>query len=129
MRLGFLAVVVLMLGGCAKQAETPKQAEAPKKGPRIYVTNERSGDLSVIDGTTLEVVATVPLGKRPRGIHVSPDGKLIYVALSGSPIAGPGVDETPLVSSPLSGSSSSHSGARWASSRASAARFFCPVDR
>lgn len=96
MRLGILAVVVLMLGGCEKQAETPKQAEAPKKGPRIYVTNERSGDLSVIDATTLEVVATVPLGKRPRGIHASPDGKLIYVALSGSPIAGPGVDEDSL---------------------------------
>ncbi len=67
-----------------------------KPGFRIYVTNENSGDLSVIDGSTLEVVATVPLGKRPRGIHASPDGKTIYVALSGSPIAGPGVDESKL---------------------------------
>jgi YVTN family beta-propeller protein len=63
---------------------------------RIYVTNENSGDLSVIDGSTLEVLATVPLGKRPRGIHASPDGKTIYVALSGSPIGGPGVDESKL---------------------------------
>lgn len=67
-----------------------------KAGLRIYVTNENSGDLSVIDGSTLEVIATVPLGKRPRGIHASPDGKTIYVALSGSPIAGPGVDESKL---------------------------------
>jgi YVTN family beta-propeller protein len=36
------------------------------------------------------------LGKRPRGIHASPDGGTIYVALSGSPIAGPGVDESKL---------------------------------
>ena len=36
------------------------------------------------------------LGKRPRGIHASPDKKTIYVALSGSPIAGPGVDESTL---------------------------------
>mgnify|MGYP003335382373 CR=1 FL=1 len=53
----------------------------------LNVTNERSGDLSVIDSETHSVVATVPLGKRPRGIHASPDGKLIYVALSGSPIS------------------------------------------
>src|SRR4029077_15530905 len=45
---------------------------------------------------TNEVIATIPLGKRPRGIHASPDGKTIYVALSGSPIAGPGVDESTL---------------------------------
>ena len=37
-----------------------------------------------------------PLGKRPRGIHASPDHKTIYVALSGSPIAGPDVDESTL---------------------------------
>ena len=63
---------------------------------RIYVTNERSGDLSVIDGASHEVIATVPLGKRPRGIHASPDRRTIYVALSGSPFAPPGVDESKL---------------------------------
>ena len=63
---------------------------------RIYVTNETTGDLSVIDSATLNVIATVPLGKRPRGIHASADRKTIYVALSGSPIAGPGVDESTL---------------------------------
>ncbi|MEJ7606675.1 MAG: beta-propeller fold lactonase family protein [Bryobacteraceae bacterium] len=65
-------------------------------GYRIYVTNETSGDLSIIDSESLAVVATVPLGKRPRGIRASPDRKTIYVALSGSPIAGPGVDESTL---------------------------------
>jgi YVTN family beta-propeller protein len=68
----------------------------PRENYRIYVTNERSGDLSIIDSATLQVVATVPLGKRPRGIHASPDGQTIYVALSGSPIAPPGVDESKL---------------------------------
>jgi YVTN family beta-propeller protein len=59
---------------------------------RILVTNERGGTLTVIDGVSRKVVNTVPLGKRPRGMKLSPDGKLLYVALSGSPIAGPGVD-------------------------------------
>ena len=63
---------------------------------RIYVTNEASGDLTVIDGTTNRVVATWPLGKRPRGIVAAPDGRTLYVALSGSPLAGPGVDESQL---------------------------------
>jgi YVTN family beta-propeller protein len=63
---------------------------------RVFVTNERSGTLSVIDGATHRVIATVPLGKRPRGLKASPDGKLLFVALSGSPIAGPGVDESKL---------------------------------
>jgi DNA-binding beta-propeller fold protein YncE len=42
------------------------------------------------------VVATVPLGKRPRGIRLSPDRTTLYVALSGSPFAPPGVDEKSL---------------------------------
>jgi YVTN family beta-propeller protein len=56
---------------------------------QVYVTNERSGDVTVIDGTTFKVVQTIPVGKRPRGIHTSPDGKTVYVALSGTPIEGP----------------------------------------
>jgi YVTN family beta-propeller protein len=55
----------------------------------VYVTNERSGDVTVINGADLKVVATIPVGKRPRGIHASPDGKLVYVALSGTPIEAP----------------------------------------
>jgi YVTN family beta-propeller protein len=62
----------------------------------VYITNESSGDLSVIDATTQAVVATIPLGKRPRGIAVSPDKTTLYVALSGSPAAHPGVDESTL---------------------------------
>src|SRR5436305_691018 len=63
---------------------------------RVYISNEGSGDLSVIDPVRMETVATVPIGKRARGIHASADGKLIYIALSGSPFAPPGVDESTL---------------------------------
>ena len=63
---------------------------------RVYVTNERSGDLTVIAGNTHKVLATIPLGKRPRGIKVGPEGAWLFVALSGSPPAPPGVDESQL---------------------------------
>ena len=49
---------------------------------RIFVTNERSNDISVINGSTLEVEATIAIGDRPRGIGLSPDGKELYVAVS-----------------------------------------------
>ena len=98
----------LVAAGCSKESPATKDTAksstpAPTgkipewtSGYRVFVTNETSGDLSIIDGTTLEVIGTVPLGKRPRGIHASPDGKTIYVALSGSPLAPPGVDESTL---------------------------------
>jgi YVTN family beta-propeller protein len=62
---------------------------APTASYRVYVTNERSGDLTVIDGGDFKVIGTIPVGKRPRGIHVSPDAKSIYVAVSGTPIEAP----------------------------------------
>ena len=31
------------------------------------------------------VIGTFPVGKRPRGIHATPDGGRVFVTLSGSP--------------------------------------------
>src|SRR5436305_4527097 len=59
----------------------------------VFVSNERSGDVTVIDGTTDSVIGTFAVGKRPRGIHAAPDGRRVFVTLSGSPRIAPGVDE------------------------------------
>jgi len=56
---------------------------------QIFVSNEKSGNLTVINGSDFKVTATIPVGRRPRGIHASPDGKTVYVALSGTPIEPP----------------------------------------
>ena len=42
------------------------------------------------------MLQSIAVGKRPRGIRGSPDGKTVYVALSGSPMGGPNVDESKL---------------------------------
>ena len=55
----------------------------------ISVSNEGSGDVTIIDAATHEPIATIPVGKRLRGIHSSPDGRYLYVALSGPPNTGP----------------------------------------
>jgi YVTN family beta-propeller protein len=60
------------------------------------VSNEASDDISFIDAQSYAVLRTLPVGKRPRGLRVSPDGRRLYVALSGSARGGPNVDESTL---------------------------------
>ena len=62
----------------------------------MLVSNEIDGTVSVIDTVARAVVQTIEVGKRPRGIRANADGTKVFVALSGSPIGGPGVDESKL---------------------------------
>ncbi len=97
-----ICLLAAVFTGCSKPApqqsnEAAEQAAlANSTAFRLYVSNEVSGDLTVIDSASYKVITTVPLGKRPRGIHASPDRQTVYIAVSGSPIAGPGVDESTL---------------------------------
>lgn len=95
-----MCMAALLLTGLAACGDPPGGSPAPGANAggsyTVYVTNERSGDLTVIDGATLQAVATRALGKRPRGIVAGPDGARLYIALSGSPIGGPHVDESTL---------------------------------
>ncbi|MDP9322311.1 MAG: hypothetical protein M3P13_01645, partial [Acidobacteriota bacterium] len=100
--------VTATLGGCDRSsppasttattppASPPAAAPAPSSGVRLYVSDETGGNVIVIDPEAASVVQRIAVGKRPRGIRLSRDGKELLVALSGSPIAGPGVDESKL---------------------------------
>jgi PQQ-dependent catabolism-associated beta-propeller protein len=63
---------------------------APPPG-QLYVSSEQSGTVTVVNLASNTVMTTIPVGKRPRGVQVSPDRKSVYVALSGSTNVGPGV--------------------------------------
>lgn len=52
---------------------------------RAYVSNEDDGTVSVVDTQRLESIATIAVGKRPRGMVLSRDGKQLYVVVSGLP--------------------------------------------
>jgi len=81
-----LGVVVLI--ACGARADTPPardQAAASEAGELVYVSNEDSRNLTVIDARNDSVIATIEVGTRPRGVKVSPDGQRVYVALTGSP--------------------------------------------
>lgn len=81
----FLLVSILCLAAAA-----PLAAQQPQ---RLYVSNEDSGTVTVIDMATAQAIDNFEVGVRPRGIRLSPDGKTLFVALSGSPKCGPNVSE------------------------------------
>ena len=80
------------LGGRADTTAAASTSTGPV-GELAYVTNEDSQNLSVIDTRTDSVVATIAVGTRPRGVKVSPDGRTVYVALSGSPKCPPSMPD------------------------------------
>ncbi|WP_264060738.1 Ig-like domain-containing protein [Mycolicibacterium psychrotolerans] len=53
-------------------------------GARLYVANTNSDSVSLIDTTTIKVLATINVGDAPRGLAVSPDGSLVAVAAYGA---------------------------------------------
>jgi YVTN family beta-propeller protein len=75
-RLGALRVV-----GLAGLLALPPCADAG----RAYVSNEDGQTVTVIDTDKAEAIATITVGKRPRGMKLNRDGSRLYVALSGLP--------------------------------------------
>ena len=49
---------------------------------RLLVSNEKDNTVTVVAGDTLEIVKTIPVGARPRGMALSPDGGTAYVCTS-----------------------------------------------
>ncbi len=54
----------------------------PASAYMVYVSNEKDNTMTVVDSMTMKVVKSVPVGQRPRGITISPDGKFIYLCAS-----------------------------------------------
>ncbi|TJV06309.1 MAG: hypothetical protein E5Y35_23355, partial [Mesorhizobium sp.] len=54
----------------------------PASAYTAYVSNEKDNTITVVDTATMQVVKTVDVGQRPRGITISHDGKFIYLCAS-----------------------------------------------
>jgi YVTN family beta-propeller protein len=61
----------------------PKFLEVSPDGRRLVVSNWCSYSDSVIDTATGKEIARVPTGPYPRGIAISPDSKIAYIAVMG----------------------------------------------
>src|SRR2546421_11000309 len=81
-RSGWLMAVIALscLPSCAQAA-------------RAYVSNEDGESVTVIDTQRAEAIATIPVGKRPRGLKLGRNGSLLYVAVSGLPKCPPSVPD------------------------------------
>src|SRR6266545_4544088 len=51
---------------------------------KVYVVNEESQDVWVLNARTHAVLAKIKAGELPHGIAASPDGKALYVTNMGS---------------------------------------------
>ena len=55
---------------------------APAFAYKVFISNEGDNTISVLDGEKMEVIATVPVGQRPRGITMTGDGKFVLLCAS-----------------------------------------------
>ncbi len=62
----------------------PHTAAYSPDGGRLYVTDNVSNTVSVVDTVSRSVIRTIPVGSNPRGIAVSQDGRRVYVSNNGS---------------------------------------------
>jgi YVTN family beta-propeller protein len=93
-RLHAATSVAAALALAASLASAARAAEPSTE--RLYVSDETGGNVVIVDPQAQQVVTRIPVGKRPRGIELALDHHRVYVALTGSPAAGPNVDESKL---------------------------------
>ena len=93
--LTFAAFLIVGLAGCAdrpewlqptpmgslaqQQAQQQATIQSASLSPRIYVANESTNDVSVIDATTFQPIGTIPsLNHSTHDLAVSRDGRRLY---------------------------------------------------
>jgi YVTN family beta-propeller protein len=72
MRFTSLLALVLVTAGIARGGETPN--------PALLVLEKQDGMLAIVDPSTLQVVARVPVGTDPHEVAVSDDGTTAYAS-------------------------------------------------
>ena len=99
--------ILVVLAAVAAIAFIDKFGVEPARADEIFITNEKDNSVSVIDSKSLEVVRTLRVGQRPRGVISSRDGKTLYVCSSDSneiqiidPIDGKRIFELPQIADP-----------------------------
>ena len=63
-------------------AAAPAGAASEAQAYRVFISNEKENTISVIDSEKLEVIKTIKVGQRPRGIVLTNDNKTLLVCTS-----------------------------------------------
>ena len=78
-RSAIVTVCVLALSGCATETQTPKETADESTRSRVFVANESSNSVTVIDGDSYQVVATVDARNHAtHDLAVSRDGRWLF---------------------------------------------------
>jgi DNA-binding beta-propeller fold protein YncE len=77
---GVLMVLALLSAGILSGGGLTAAAGPPGL---VYVTSERSGELAVVDGTSLEILRRIEIGKLPHNLEITPNG-LVVIATQGA---------------------------------------------
>jgi len=78
-----IAVTTIVLAVLSLTIASPAGARPASRAAcadRLYAVNSYSDSVSVIDTNANEVIATVPVGKSPAWVILTPDNKQLYVA-------------------------------------------------
>jgi len=80
-----VSIVSMDTLGVEKSAATggsrPVDIMLSRDGKRAWVSHGDSGDVRVLDPTTLDVLATIPVGPRAWWTALTPDGSRLYVTV------------------------------------------------
>lgn len=66
------------------QAGRTSAAAGDRHTTRVYVTNSKGDDVTVIDPATMKVVGAIKTGANPHGIVASPDRRTLYISVEGT---------------------------------------------
>jgi YVTN family beta-propeller protein len=68
--------------GEVKGIEAPHGVATAPDGSRIYISEQATNSVTVVDGKTLQVTKRIPLSGNPNLIDLTPDGRWLYVAIA-----------------------------------------------
>ncbi len=71
--------------GTIEGIDVPHGAVIAPDGSRIYITEEPTRTMDVVDSKTLRVIKKVPLTGRPNNLAVTKDGRKVYVGIAQQP--------------------------------------------
>src|SRR5206468_11098695 len=71
-----MATMLVLMAGPSSQAQST--------APQLFVLTSASGAVAVIDSSTNQVIAQIPVGRSPTRLAITPDGLKAYVSNSGS---------------------------------------------
>ena len=62
-----------------ESGQDPESFDLSPDGKTLYVSNEETAQMTVLDVSSGAIRGRVAVGKEPEGVTVRPDGKVVYV--------------------------------------------------